>query len=105
MLHIQKEITSGHGVTCNCWQVTDVSFRDNEDGTFTAKGNLRLFVDHAAMVAKKVLIDNSQWCFSDLTLAEINANTLAVIYSKLLTSKVQTSHSGEVDLTGGIIVQ
>jgi hypothetical protein len=105
MLHIQKEITSGHGVTCNCWQVTDVSFKDNEDGTFTANGNLRLFVNHQAMIDKKVLIDNAQWSFNDLTLAEINSNTLAVIYSKLLTSKVSTSHSGEVDITGGTIIQ
>lgn len=106
MLHIQKEIVSGQGVTANAWWVTDVSFRDNEDGTFTAKGNLRLYVNHQAIVDKKVLLDNATWQFNDLTQAEISSNTLAVIYSKLLTcNALQTSHSGQVDLTNGVIVQ
>ena len=110
MRHVINKITSGHGVLADCWEVNSSSFKKNPDGTYTASGNVSLFYNHQAQLDEKVILDNAIFNFK-LTVQEIVGDTEKAIYDRLLLSNIvdgvemntlQTSHSGQVTLVGGV---
>ena len=114
MLHIKKQITTGHNVVADCWKINGVDAIGNKNDEFyTASGNLNLLLNEASMLEYKTLLDNIVFVFNDLTEAEINGNTLGAIITRLMTPNVvdgietnlfSTTHSGLVYFTDGTVV-
>ena len=112
MRHIIKSITSGHGVTCDTWEVNSVSTRlkPGKNG-YIATGNVSLYLNHQAQIDSKVILDNATFSVEISFVELLAGDPEKKIYEKLLLSNVvdgvetntlQTSHSGTVSLVGGV---
>jgi hypothetical protein len=103
MIHLQKEVTTNHGVTATAWRAEDMQFNDIHGTDFYyVKGNLKLYLNEAAMDAKKEILDNCSFQFNDLTENEINNNTLSAVYARLNTAKLNCN-IGEIDFSDAVI--
>ena len=111
-MKIQKQITTGFGVSADFWHINDISIC-KLDSTYKVCGNISLYLNEAAFLAGSSLIDNATFSYNDLTEAEVNGNVRSVVGAKITASSLvdgeetnlfQTSHSGVVSFQDAVII-
>ena len=112
-MNLQKQITTGFGITADYWDVNNVTIVRIDATYFKAVGNLSLYYNQAAFDGGSELLDNAKFSFNDLTDADLDGNTRAALVSRIMASNLvggeetnvyQTSHSGFVSFQDAVIV-
>lgn len=112
-MNLQKQITTGFGITAEYWDVNNVTIVRIDATHFKAVGNLSLYYNQAAFDGGSDLLDNAKFSFNDLTDADLDGNTRAALVSRIRASNLvdgeerniyTTSHSGSVSFQDAVIV-
>lgn len=112
-MNLQKQITTGFGITADYWDVNNVTIVRIDATYFKAVGNLSLYYNQAGFLAGSKLLDNAKFSFNDLTDADLDGNTRAALVSRIMASNLvdgsetnvyQTSHSGSASFQDAVIV-
>ena len=111
-MYLIKNITTGYGLDAAVWEINTVTVKRVED-TYHAWGNISLYFSDASRIAGSSILDNCLFHFTDLTLEEINSNTLAHLYNRVVSSNIindvetniyPSSISGEISFVNSQIV-
>jgi len=111
-MYLIKNITTGYGLDAAVWVINTVTVKRVEN-KYHAWGNISLYFSDASRIAGRSILDNCLFHFTDLTPEEINNNTLAGIYGRVVSPKIvdgvetnvyPSSKSGEISFVGCEIV-